>query len=477
MRTFLLPIAVAASAYAQQSFDLGGGVKLDMIRVEPGTFMQGSPANEAGRGADETQRNVTLTKPFLIGKYPVTRGQFARFAASGYRTEAEKGTSGGFGWEGGKLVQKKQYTWRAPGFPQTDEHPVVIVDFNDAQEFCAWLSRTTGRRFTLPTEAQWEYAARAGAKDAWHGADAERTAWHRANSPGGTQPVGGKLANAWGIHDMPGNVWEWCADWYAPYPPGDARDPLQTNANLSDKPRRVLRGGAFSRPAEETRAAKRFRNDPGSRNADNGFRVVTFDVASPVTPPPAARPVRQPEPAPALERSEPVPATLPDVERVHHEREPEQGSGSGMKIVLILAGVGLAFVLLLRKVLRAAPLQAVSGGVAPQSGGARHGAPLRVKTTADGFWVSGQIPRGTPLRARWSAGGAQQQREFGYEPGPDGQFVFTGGQPISVSVMVATDSLPDTGTAMGMMGEMLDRDHTPTPTPRPSRFRGHPPAY
>src|SRR5262245_7154151 len=117
-RAALLTLLVAASTSfaAETDIDLGQDVILKLVRIEPGAFTQGSPENEASRGADESQRAVTLSKPFYIGETPVTRDQFARFvSATGYRTEAEVGDSGGFGWDGTKLVQRKEFNWRKPG--------------------------------------------------------------------------------------------------------------------------------------------------------------------------------------------------------------------------------------------------------------------------------------------------------------------------------------------------------------------------
>ena len=131
----LVVFALASFAVAQPPaqepilrLDLGSGVGLDLVLVNAGTFRQGSPSAEALRGEDETEREVTISKPFYIGRQEVTVGQFRRFVEdTGYKTEAEKGTSGGFGWNGQALEQRAGFSWKAPGFPQTDEHPVTIA--------------------------------------------------------------------------------------------------------------------------------------------------------------------------------------------------------------------------------------------------------------------------------------------------------------------------------------------------------------
>ena len=243
---------------------------------------------------EQPQHRVRITKPFYLGVHEVTKGQFAAFVkAQNYQTDAEKDGKGGYGFDGTTFVQKPEYTWKNAGFPQTNDHPVVNVSWNDAVAFCEWLSAKEGKTYQLPSEAQWEYACRAGTTSLWwHGADAEGLAkignvadgtakekfssWNTITAKDGfvfTAPVGRFRANAFGLYDVHGNVWEWCLDGY------DAKEYAARSGvtsdllNASTGDRRVLRGGSWFNKARSTRSAFRDRYAPDVRNYITGFRV------------------------------------------------------------------------------------------------------------------------------------------------------------------------------------------------------------
>ena len=500
-RSLVVWLLACAPGFAQNdpaalTVPLGAGATLELVEITPGAFQQGSPPAEAGRGADEAQREVTLTRRYFLGKFPVTRGQYARFAQeSGYRSEAEKGTSGGYGFDGTALVQRKEFTWRNPGFPQTDEHPVTMLTHGDAKAFLAWLSRKSGRAFSLPTEAQWEYACRAGTTTPWpNGSDttaADEIAWHRQNSGDGTRPVGEKALNAWGLGDMLGNVWEWCEDWYAPYAVGPATDPLQTNNGLSDKPRRVLRGGSWMKDPLSCRSATRFRNDPGSRNADNGFRVMTYDVAAKPAaappPPPTSAVPRRPEVA--LEhdgtRGTVHDVITPDPHFVTHQSGTvTQRRNSPFPILMTVAFIALG-VFVLVKIVRAFS-RVIGGGGIGVSGPVLRGSqattgagasPLRSRVVEDGFWIEGStIPVGAKVTCKYTANGQPQQTEVVWDGGSNGQFVFTGSRPSNVSIVLHPGS-SGMGRTFRNMGTSVPSSFDRDDDDDRRRFRGHPSAY
>ena len=230
----------------------------------------------------------------------MTRGQFAEFVDSEqYRTEAEADGKGAFGFSTafGKWEMRPECTWHRPGFEQTEEHPVVAVSWNDAVKFCAWLSQKEGKVYELPTEAEWEYACRAGTTTRFWCGDADAGLKGNANiadaslkaKRGGplsavswdddypfTSPVGAFSANAWGLFDMNGNIRQWCADGYGPYAEGHFKDPR----GGSKDPGHVLRSGSWWLSPNESRSAYRFEGLPTTRNTDVGFRVVLRPGAS-----------------------------------------------------------------------------------------------------------------------------------------------------------------------------------------------------
>jgi formylglycine-generating enzyme required for sulfatase activity len=213
------------------------GTEIKMPHITGGTFLMGSPPSESGRDPDEgPQSNVTVPN-FYMSKYEVTQSQYR--AVMGTNPSAFKG----------------------------DDLPVESVTWDEATEFCRKLSTLTGRQYRLPTEAEWEYAARAGTTGAAT-ESANLTAWYDGNSGARTHPVGQKEANHFGLYDMYGNVWEWCQSKYKPYPYSatDGREDLQP-ADV-----RVLRGGSWESAAKACRAAYRRRVTPDPRSA--GFRVV-----------------------------------------------------------------------------------------------------------------------------------------------------------------------------------------------------------
>ncbi|MCB1208559.1 MAG: SUMF1/EgtB/PvdO family nonheme iron enzyme [Verrucomicrobiales bacterium] len=442
-------LSIGATAVAQTTppaelkLNLGSGVTIDMMLIQPGSFVQGSPVTEVGREDDERERPVSLTKAYYMGKYPVTRGQFARFvAATRYRTEAEVGTSGGFGIEGGKLVQRKQFTWRNPGFAQTDDHPVVIVTADDAKAFCQWLSKQSRYDCQLPTEAQWEFACRAGTTTAHYLEPVDAVAWHRGNSNATTHPVGQKKPNGWGLHDLYGPVWQWCRDWYGLYPAGAATDPLQTNRNLSDKPRQVIRGGSFMSDVSHSRSAERYRNDAKSRNADNGFRIVCATTNRAVAPllKAEAEEVTTTKTSPTQPHS-PQPSKTSNPS---HTKQPEKkGFGLfGMIAAIFASFVGYKFLRMFIGILSRPHPRIDASPMSGQEAAARFASsppPLAQRfafqMTDSGFYITGPAAAvGSRIQYSAKVGDRVLTDDITFSPGPQGQFIFTGARPSSVSV-------------------------------------------
>jgi sulfatase modifying factor 1 len=268
-------------------------LNMKFIRIPAGKFMAGSPVSEQERSTNETQHQVGVTRPFWLEATHVTVGQFATFVKeSGYRTLAEtQGWAyGSWNEPGKKWNQLAGGSWRNPGFPQGIDHPVVCVNWHDATAFCAWLSAKEGRKYRLPTEAEWEYACRAGksATYPWGNNPDDGKGWancsdqtaaglftlfpafHWSDGYVYTSPVAAFRPNAWGLYDMIGNALQWCGDWFAEYPSGPVENPQGPPAGKE----RVLRGGSFIYGPRHCRCAFRGRNSPDFENFYVGFRVL-----------------------------------------------------------------------------------------------------------------------------------------------------------------------------------------------------------
>ena len=223
------------------------GINMKMIWVEGGEFMMGCTSEQGSCDSDEQNVRRVTVDGFYIGMLEVTQSQ----------------------WE--KVVGTNPSNWRGADLP------VENVSWNDAMEFCRLLSNKTGKTYTLPTEAQWEYAARGGKKNEgtkYAGSNMiDAVAWYTDNSGSRTHTCGTKRSNALGLYDMSGNVWEWCKDWYSSsYTSYDTNNP----AGPSSGSGRVLRGGSWSDNAANCRVANRGSNTPANRYSFNGFRVVVL---------------------------------------------------------------------------------------------------------------------------------------------------------------------------------------------------------
>ncbi len=242
----------------------------EMVVIPAGDFVMGSPASERGRDRDEgPQHPVSIRQAFALGKYEVTRGEYAAFVReSGHVTSAS----------GCDSRSGQPRTWRNPGFAQSDRDPVVCVSWRDAKVYVSWLSRKTGLEYRLPSEAEWEYAARGGTTTARHWGP--RIGSGRTNCDGcGSRwddrqpaPVGSFAANPFGLHDMLGNSREWVEDCYLERYELASGDGRARSVGGCDK--RVMRGGSWESSAKRVRAANR--NGRGELSLDNdfGFRVV-----------------------------------------------------------------------------------------------------------------------------------------------------------------------------------------------------------
>lgn len=300
----LLTLAILAVCHPlvaqNKRLSLPGNVQLDMNWIAPGAFVMGSPDSEAGRKEDESpQTTVTLTKGYWLQKTELTVGQWKAVTGESLRTHVIKmlndETVYDFGGQKRILREFMNFDRNDPDKIMANENdslPMYFVSWDDAMEFCHKLTAQEkakgnipkGYEFTLPTEAQWEYACRAGTLTAFFTkpSSLDSISWYSGNSsenykgkklgnPGaGPRNAGVKKPNAWGLQDMPGNIWEWCRDWYGPYPGGKVTDPVGPASGTG----RVNRGGSWGSGANDSRSAKRASNPQPEKSAYRGFRVA-----------------------------------------------------------------------------------------------------------------------------------------------------------------------------------------------------------
>ena len=231
-------------------------IGMKLVLIPAGTFTMGSPVGEVGRISSEMQHEVTLSKSYYLGAFEVTQNEYER--VMGNNPSKSKGA----------------------------KNPVEMVSWDEAVSFCKKLSempmeKAAGREYRLPTEAEWEYACRAGSTTSYSFGDTAESlgeyAWIFENAGKGTHPVGEKKPNRWGLYDMHGNVWEWCQDWYGPYPSGASTDPKGPSRGTY----RVRRGGSWDYVAAYCRTAIRYADDPTFRSNFIGFRVALSSFGIP----------------------------------------------------------------------------------------------------------------------------------------------------------------------------------------------------
>jgi len=220
-------------------------LNLEMVLIPAGTFMMGSPESEEDRYSNETQHKVTLTKPFYLGKFTITQEQW-------------------------KLLMRK-----SPGgwsLPKGDHLPITYLSWVDCQEFIKKLNASTKGGYRLPTEAEWEYACRAGTKTMYSFGDeiTPNNANYDDSDKGKPVTGGSYKPNAFGLYDMHGNVWEWCEEWFGDYPTGEVTDPQGPPIGES----RILRGGSFDFSGSFARSAMRSNLKQGGRIQGGGFRLA-----------------------------------------------------------------------------------------------------------------------------------------------------------------------------------------------------------
>ncbi len=296
------------TAKAESPKKIINSIGMELVLIPKGTFTMGSPPSEEGSDDNERQHEVTISKGYYFGIYEVTQAQY----------EKVMGVKPSY-FQGDMVAERHPETGRIVNDVDSSKHPVESVSWEHVVEFCRRLSafpaeRSAGRIYRLPSEAEWEYACRAGTTTAFSTVDkltaltdAEEAnllnkdqdllsedekehmrerfvrlgllpagvmlagyGWFEGNSNGQTHPVGSKKANAWGLHDMHGNVWEWCSDEFGK----GTGDSLRTSAANEEVPRRVLRGGSFGDETVSCRSANRYSAEQTDGGRNVGFRVA-----------------------------------------------------------------------------------------------------------------------------------------------------------------------------------------------------------
>lgn len=321
-RLLLWVLCTAAHASGPTTpYNLENSLGMEFVRIPAGEFLMGNdespeslakayPEYEARRFVDLSDEapvhRVRITRAFYLGQFEVTVGQFRKFIElSGYVPESIADGTGGYGYRRdydpassarGDTFEGRdpRYSWRNPGFTQGEDHPAINITWNDAVALAQWLSQREGKKYRLPTEAEWEYACRAGSRTRYHNGDTPASLLQVANTfdqmtqrywphwqayalPGSdgfafTAPVGSFTPNAWGLYDMHGNAWEWVSDffddtYYAHSPMDDPTGPATGNL-------RVRRGGSWHTWALYARSAYRNVNTPSTRYPLVGMRLL-----------------------------------------------------------------------------------------------------------------------------------------------------------------------------------------------------------
>ena len=250
-------IQLDCQVLAQPPKEITNSLGMKLVLIPKGTFQMGSPIEEDGAGDDKAQHQVTISKDYYLGVYEVTQALYEKVMGS----------------------NPSYFQKRVIHKGDSSMYPVEYVSWEHAVEFCKKLSdlpeeKKAGRVYRLPTDAEWEYACRAGSKSAYSFGESSKSlgdyAWFDGNSNNQTHPVGEKKANAWGLYDMHGNVWEWCSDWYGDYPKGAVSDPVGPREGSF----RVIRGGCWGIGAASCRSAFRRRGKPSDCDYYFGFRVA-----------------------------------------------------------------------------------------------------------------------------------------------------------------------------------------------------------